>query len=185
MQDRTAHTVSEWLARDVFLPLRPSSILEIGCGSGRNLVYVGKYLPETEIMGIDINPKAVETANTELRGARASVRVGSVYELTEFADKSVDVVFSSGVLMHVPHDRVKGVVTEMHRIARRAVIHFELHGPAHHFDYHRYPRDYEQLYRELNLATIRVVYEVYPRPDFRGEGTSSFNLALLTSIKVT
>jgi hypothetical protein len=68
----------------------------------------------------------------------------------------------------------------MHARARLAVFHFELHGPAHSFDYHRYPRDYENLYRELNLGT-RVTYEVFPTSDYRSQGLGHFNHALLVS----
>jgi hypothetical protein len=80
--------------------------------------------------------------------------------------------------MHVPAPELEGVVREMHRIASHAVVHFELHGPSHTFDFHRYPRDYSAVYARLGLPVER--YIVFPRSDFRSS-TPSFQHALLVS----
>jgi SAM-dependent methyltransferase len=180
-QDHNAAHVSSWLAERI-LRERPVRILELGCGSGRNLHYLDRNHSGLELYGLDINRNAVAAGRRNLGDARnpAHLVVNSIYELNGLQDASFDVVFTSGVLMHVPHERVGGIVREMTRIARGAVVHFELHGPANDFDFHRYPRDYAALYRELGLAE-GAEYEVFPRSDFRSRGTESFRHALLVA----
>ena len=174
-QDPVAHRVSEWMADEVLAPLG-RSFFELGCGAGRNLGALHRRLPEARLVGIDISRSAITQGTKHLPGA--DLRVQSLYELESFADASVEVVYTSGVLMHVPHDKVAGVVREMHRVARGAVVHFELHGPSHGFDFHRYPRDYAALYRELGLP---CEYEVFPSDDYRSTGLASFSHVLVVS----
>jgi SAM-dependent methyltransferase len=176
-----AQKISAWFADDVLRPLDPQSVLEVGCGGGRNLVYAHRALPATRMMGIDINPRAVQMAIDQL-GPGADVRQGSLYQLGQFADDSVDAVFSMGVLMHIAHDRVPEVVAQMQRIARLAVIHLECHGPSYGFDYHKYPRNYEELYRRIG-GSIKAEYTVFPHADFRSRESAPFYMALLTGRK--
>jgi SAM-dependent methyltransferase len=176
-----AHQISGWFAEEILAPLGVSSVLEIGCGSGRNLVHIARTLPSARLVGLDVNPHAVRFAVDALAG-RAEVRQTSLYALGDFADGSIDVVFSMGVLMHVSHERVVGVVAEMLRIARTAVIHFECHGPSYGFDYHKYPRDYADLYRRVALAAT-TEYEVYQQDDFRSREAVPFHMALLVGRK--
>jgi hypothetical protein len=176
-QDETAQRVSEWLAREVLQPLGgDGAYLELGCGAGRNLRALSATAPAATLYGLDINEGAVREARRTV--PNATVEHGSLYELTGHSDGSADVVFTSGVLMHVPNAELDAVVQDMHRIAARAVVHFELHGPSHEFDFHRYPRDYAAVYARLGLAVER--YTVFPRGDFRSS-TPSFQHALLVS----
>ncbi|MBM3673083.1 MAG: methyltransferase domain-containing protein [Actinobacteria bacterium] len=177
-QDANAWAVSRWLA-GVLAPLG-NSFLEIGCGAGRNLRALADVAPSANIAGIDVNESALSLARREVPSATLSA--SSLYALDDWGGASVDVVFTSGVLVHVPHTEVAGVVREMHRIASNAVVHFELHGPDHPYDYHRYPRDYGALHELLDLDT-ETTYEVFPRDDFRSMGTGSFWLALLVAVK--
>jgi SAM-dependent methyltransferase len=176
-----AHRISAWFAEKVLPPLSASSVLEIGCGSGRNLVHIARALPSARIFGIDVNPHAVRIARDRLAG-QAVVRQASLYELGDFADGSIDVVFSMGVLMHISHERVVGVIAEMLRIARTAVIHFECHGPSYGFDHHKYPRNYADIYHRAALAA-KTDYEVYQQDDFRSRESVPFHMALLVGRK--
>lgn len=180
LQGEAAHRVSEWLAREVLLPLGAgASGLELGCGAGRNLRALAAVAPDAALHGLDVNEAAVEEARRNV--PRASIRTGSLYELGDVAADSVEVVFTSGVLMHVPGDDVEEVVRQMHRIAARAVVHFELHGPSHPFDFHRYPRDYAALYARLGLPVER--YTVFPRGDHRSTSPSFHHALLVSSLR--
>jgi SAM-dependent methyltransferase len=171
-QDDNAHRVSDWLSAEVLVPLG-RSFLELGCGAGRNLASLRARDQDLELSGVEVNEQAAALARTA-SGAR--VETGSLYDLSSIRSASIDVVFTSGVLMHVPHDRVGDVVGEMHRIASRAVVSFELHGPSHEFDFHRYPRDYDALYASLGIAQTR--YDIFPLDDFRSYGVAPFHHAL-------
>ncbi len=178
-QDTSAHQNSQWLARDVFQSLGAKSFLEIGCGSGRNLFWIHKLIPDAALYGVDINVEAV--AKTRELLTISNISTGSLYDLSRYKEGQIDVVYTSGVLMHVPHEAIEQAVREMNRIASVAVVHFELHGPSHQFDYHRYPRDYEKLYQKLRLG-YPTSYEVYPHNDFRSQNMS-LHMALLVSRK--
>jgi trans-aconitate methyltransferase len=168
--------VSAWLVDDVLAPLG-DSFLELGCGAGRNLAALRVTRPDASLAGVEVNEQAAALA-----GAHAQITMGSVYEIDLWTGRPVDVVFTSGVLMHVPHDRVEEVVAAAHSVAARAVVHFELHGASHDFDFHRYPRDYASLYDRLGFTVDR--YEVFANNDFRSAGVAPFFLhALLVSTR--
>ena len=180
-QNAAAHQTSRWLAKDVLLPLASGgSFLELGCGAGRNLKALHDADPEVSLQGVDINANAIASAGRHVPAA--NLKTGSLYELGEHPDDAFDVVYTSGVLMHVPHGEVEATVREMHRLARLAVVHLELHGPSHGFDFHRYPRDYAALYERIDMP-VDVSYESFPPPDFRSVGTESFCLSLLVAKK--
>jgi SAM-dependent methyltransferase len=161
-QDVGAQEFSQRFVREWLLPLG-GSFLELGCGAGRNLAELRRQAQDVELSGIDVNAGALEVARRSVAGGAFSV--GSLYDLGEVPDRSVDVVFTTGVLMHVPHERVDAVVQEMLRIARVAVVHSELHGQPREYDFHRYPRDYGAVYGALDLD---VRYVVEPQDDGTG-----------------
>lgn len=180
-QDSSAVQCSKWLA-NILIGHKIESVLELGCGSGRNLFFIKEANPQVTVLGIDINEFAVKRAREQIADSQ-NIKVQSIYELDDFADDSVDAAFTSGVLMHVPKDKIEYVIRQMHRISKKYVYHFELHGPEHNFDYHRYPRDYLSLYKKLNLNLSTLTYNVYPQGDFRSD-LSSYEHALLCSIKM-
>ena len=180
LQDENANKVSEWLARDIFKKLKGKTFLELGCGAGRNLLSLHKNIRDINTTGIDINSTAIKVAKKQLEKYHSTLLCKSIYELGSFQDKSFDVVFTCGVLMHIPHDKVIDIVKQMHRIAKIAVVHFELDGPSHSFDYHRYPRDYRELYNQIKFNR-KITYQVFPPTDFRSNMTLPFTHALLIS----
>lgn len=107
-----------------------STVLEIECNCGPNLYLMAKRFPDTEIRGIDINPRAVKEGN-ELFGqegiSNVRLSIGKADELGQFQDKSFDIVFTNSLLMYIGPDKIKQVIQEMVRITRRALILLERH----------------------------------------------------------
>lgn len=172
-QDPSANLFSKWFAGEVVGPFDPRRVLELGCGAGRNLRHIQETIPGVEVVGIEINEAAAERARV---ATGATVVNRSLYEPFDDLGK-FDVVFTTGVLMHVPHDVVEDVVRSMVESATRAVAHFELHGEPHTFDFHRYPRDYGDLYERLELP---ATYRVLDSQDPLNAGESVGQMALLT-----
>ena len=93
--DEDEWVMSYWGSRDhshrTFLvekisAYRPvSSILEIGCNCGPNLYLLAQRFPDAEIVGIDINPRAVQkllcNINLMKRAERVRTRVNSNEDL--------------------------------------------------------------------------------------------------------
>jgi SAM-dependent methyltransferase len=178
-QDEASNRISQWLAHDVLAPLGARSFLEVGCGGGRNLVWLHRERPDATLAGLEIHPGAVRAAREAL-GPAATIHEGSLYDLEKLVPDRYDVVLSVATLELVPHDRIDDVLRAMMARAGRALVLLEVHGPAHGFDYHRYPRDYAAIMRRL-APEARLEYTVYPRRDFRSRRASSFHYALLVA----
>ena len=90
------------------------TVLDLGCGTGENLVPLVKR--GAEVIGIDISPELVELARERLGsyGLPATLREGSAYD-TGLADESVDVVFSMALLHHLDLPSAR---KEIYRILR-------------------------------------------------------------------
>ena len=90
------------------------TVLDLGCGSGENLLPI--LHRGARVIGIDISPDLVAIAERRLNeaGLDASVAVGSAYE-TELPDASVDVIFCVALIHHLDIPRARA---EMRRILR-------------------------------------------------------------------
>lgn len=135
----------------------PSSILEIGCNCGPNLYLLAKKFPDAEIIGIDINPVAVQKGNEWFAQEGISnikLLESKADELEQFHDKSFDVVFTWAVLILVRLDKIKEVMKEMIRITRKRLIILEMYGKDKNKGlgfYHGiyWKRDYVALLRQF------------------------------------
>ncbi|MBA3942744.1 MAG: SAM-dependent methyltransferase [Sphingopyxis sp.] len=83
------------------------SVLEIGCGTGRNLIAVGKAWPEAQLFGIDISEAMLETARASMRKARvgATLAQGDACDFDPqalFGRARFDRVFISYALSMIP-----------------------------------------------------------------------------------
>lgn len=56
-------------------PPRDGAVLEVGCGTGRNLIAVGKAWPEARLYGVDISEAMLETARKAVAKAGMADRV--------------------------------------------------------------------------------------------------------------
>ncbi|BBB11845.1 class I SAM-dependent methyltransferase [Sphingopyxis sp. FD7] len=88
-------------------PPRGGSVLEIGCGTGRNLVAVGKAWPEAQLFGVDISDAMLATARTSLgrAGIDAKLARGDACDFDPqalFGRATFDRVFISYTLSMIP-----------------------------------------------------------------------------------
>lgn len=95
--------------------VRGLTVLDLGCGSGQNLVALSRR--GANAIGIDISPHLIQLAQQRLKkeGESASARVATAYE-TCLPDESVDVVFAIAVLHHLELPVVR---EEIRRILRK------------------------------------------------------------------
>jgi SAM-dependent methyltransferase len=104
----------------------PTSVLEVGCGAGHNLLAIKRALPKARCVGLELTRPSVELARA------ASAQYGlpiEVYEgdatqswPAEIGD-AIDVCFSVHALEQIPDAR--GVFDRMYSTARQAVVLFE------------------------------------------------------------
>ena len=89
----------------------PSTILDVGCGTGRLLRKAAALFPSARLFGIDPAEGMVAIARKELPSA--AICAGAAESLP-LADASVDVVFSS-ISFHHWSDQL-GALREIHRV---------------------------------------------------------------------
>lgn len=86
-----------------YCPRRPGRVLEIGCGTGANLVRLARQFPEARVTGVDLCPTMLDRARRkgELRDQRVEL-VEAVYD-RPLAPGSFDLVlFSYALTMFGP-----------------------------------------------------------------------------------
>lgn len=150
------------------------SVYEVGVNCGRNLEYILRFSPDTLVGGIDINREALDFAQEQIPGAQLTH--GSIYDLS--AEPKYDVVFTSGLLLHIPPDAVSDVIQSLLNKANKYVMHMEtqgqdrvLNGPQEFNPTEKVSRklrcvhNYSRLYHHLGYKTyIRTISE-YPESD--------------------
>jgi SAM-dependent methyltransferase len=95
--------------------VRGQNVLDLGCGTGENIVpLTGRGALVT---GIDISPELIALAEQRLKGARveAILKIGSAYD-TGLPAESVDVIFCIALIHHLD---IVAARDEMRRILAR------------------------------------------------------------------
>lgn len=107
---------------------KPNSVLEVGCNVGRNLLALSNFIPE--LHGIEPNAQACATLRQQPGLSSVTLHQG-IGQSLPYADASIDLVFTSGVLIHVAPEDLGNVVDEIVRVARHYVVCVEYfaHSP--------------------------------------------------------
>jgi pseudaminic acid biosynthesis-associated methylase len=104
----------------------PTRVLEVGCNVGWNLVYLDR-LGVPELYGVE--PQAIAVERARAREPRFNVLHGTAFELP-FRDGYFDLVFTSGVLIHIAPDSLGAALDEIYRASRRWIVAIEYDGPS-------------------------------------------------------
>lgn len=102
----------------------PKVIAEVGAGAGHNLLALGLLLRKARMIAVEPN----ESAREALLRAEL-VQPGDLHDGVATAlplkGGDADLVFTSGVLIHVPPEDLKAACEEIKRVSRRYVISIE------------------------------------------------------------
>jgi ubiquinone/menaquinone biosynthesis C-methylase UbiE len=140
--------------------LRPQSVLDVGCGTGRSLEWFARQMPSIALLGIDPSQELIKIAQAKLPTAKLSVGVG---ERLPFPDASVDIAVATGIMHHV--DGPSDVMREMLRVAAKAVVISDHNNFAFGGITKRYIRRWLAATKLLGLAT-------FVKQGFRRQGYS-------------
>jgi len=105
---------------------RDIKILEIGCNIGLQLRHL-QLAGFKNLYGIELQQDAVEKAKSSTRGI--NIICGSAFDVP-FADGWFDLVFTSGVLIHLHPKNLKQAISEIHRCSRTWIWGFEYFAPT-------------------------------------------------------
>lgn len=144
---------------------RSLSILEIGCNVGNQLAFLAEQ-GFNSLTGIEIQSYAIQRAQKRL--PQAFFIQGSALSLP-FSAQSFDLVFTSGVLIHIHPRHLTQVITEIHRVARTWIWGMEYFAPLPTEIIYRgqsnllWKAPFAQIYQQHfpNLSLIKEQYLSY------------------------
>lgn len=137
---------------------RDARILEVGCNIGTQLLVL-QQMGFHNLFGIEIQSYALERAKERIPGAvltQASVLA------VPYPDRYFDLVFTSGVLIHIAPADLPAAMDEIHRCAKQWIWGFEYYAPEMTEVAYRgheallwktdYARSYRERFCELELV---------------------------------
>jgi SAM-dependent methyltransferase len=166
---------AHWLAQRV-ASYRPESILEVGCGYGKQLRAI-REVHDVPMLGLDFSPTQLGLALSYLEGLdRIDLVLGSGMELP-FPDGSFDLVLTSAVILHNPPQDAEQIRGEVLRVARR----FAAHNEDRDTSYNRYGYNTAAWYRDRGI----LLAEAGPIPNEPIASASQFCVADLRGTSAT
>jgi hypothetical protein len=146
-----------------------TSLLELGSSCGNRLAVIAAERPDARLIGIDINRLAVKCGNKWLLEegiGNAALEWGRIEDLSAYADRSFDVVFSWASLIYVRPARILDALKGAVRVSAKAVVLVEMQSASK--DQNRrgvycqpgnWKRDYVSLLEEAGANPSRIECE--------------------------
>lgn len=125
------------------------NILEVGCGKGDNLLTLSP-LGHYKLVGLD----ALRYACLKARKYGLEVVVGDCLNMP-FCDSSFDLVFTCGVLMHIPPEDMPQAADELWRVSKKYILVIEYYSqneqaiPWRGYERLLWKRDYGKIFPNL------------------------------------
>jgi len=119
----------------------------------------------------------------ELGIEHARLIIGKADDLSQFADRSFDVVFTDAVLCLIGPDKIGKVISEMKRISQRALVFVELHSSGVRrdptglgvFTRDGWVRDYRKLlsrfFSDDSITFKKIPADVWPEGRWKDYGS--------------
>ena len=114
-----------WWAKMLKSANNVTSIRELGCNIGLNLVALKRLQPSLQLSGYEINDEAFRQAK---EFNVAEIKKGSILQKIE--DKKVDLTFTSGVLIHINPEHLNKVYDNLVNGSNRYVLVAEYYNPV-------------------------------------------------------
>jgi pseudaminic acid biosynthesis-associated methylase len=103
---------------------RSMPILEVGCNIGNQLLCLQK-MGFDNLYGIEPQDYAFELARKRLKGIQ--IIRGNIFDIP-FKDRFFDLVFTSGVLIHISPRNIKKALKEIYRCSRKYIWGYEYYS---------------------------------------------------------
>ncbi|MDZ4228978.1 MAG: class I SAM-dependent methyltransferase, partial [Patescibacteria group bacterium] len=140
-----------WLAK-MIKKFKPRSVLEAGCGFGRNLNWLIKQGIKPEIFtGVDISQQLL--AQSRLPKTVRLIRSNVLH--LPFASNCFDLVFTHGLLMHLNPRQLNQAVAELIRATKKYLIIIEeVRLRPQRLNYFTWAHDYDKIIAALPLKVV-------------------------------
>jgi spore coat polysaccharide biosynthesis protein SpsF len=140
------------------------SVIEFGSNIGLNLLALKRLLPKAKMSAVEINKKAFSMLS-QIEGVKAFNE--SILEFE--TEEKYDLVFTSGVLIHINPDELNKVYEKMYNASKKYVLVFEYYNPnpvAIPYRGHNdrlFKRDFAgdmmEKYPDLKLVDYKFIYK--------------------------
>ena len=146
-------------------------VLEVGCNKGHNLEAIDAINHEHDIdtiyvpTGIEPNEYAIKKSYVNAFENRTRVVHGDVYNMP-WIYGTFDVVFTAGVLIHIPTDKLNQAMENMFNVSRKFIMFIEYESEQEKgtnyeqdFDYQEgvWSRPYGRIFEELMGDKVKKV----------------------------
>ncbi len=102
-------------------------LLDVGCGGGHFTLAMAKKYPKAAVLGVDVNPLAIDFANRELTHPPNLSFQLLPFPKLDYPPKSFDVVIATLVCHHMEDAEIVEFLKQASRIAKKQVIINDLH----------------------------------------------------------
>jgi ubiquinone/menaquinone biosynthesis C-methylase UbiE len=140
----------------------------VGCNVGGNLQWIAQQVDPIHVTGVDVNAKALRLLDQRVPGVRGMYAPARDLPV---GDRSVDFVFTMGVLIHQPEETLDKVMSEMVRTSRKYVFcgeYFDtetVEVPYRGHERALFRRDYGNLFLDLFPHELTLVRRGYLSPE--------------------
>ncbi len=139
-----------WLSKRI-ATYQPMSILEIGCGYGKQLRALRERL-DCPLVGLDFSASQLDQAGTYLNGLEHIQLVLGSGNRLPFPDQTFDLVLTSAVILHNEPEVAERIRREVIRVSRRWASHNEDTDVT----YNRFGYDTAAWYRSMGIPLAEV-----------------------------
>ena len=135
---------------------QPASVLEVGANAGWNLRAIRGLAQGVKLSGIDVNLQAVQ----EAQDCGLNVAVCPAADVGRLWPDSADLVFTAGVLIHIPPEQLPEVMASIIQASRRWVLAVEYSAEVEEPVEYRghadrlWRRPFGRLYEGLGLRLV-------------------------------
>ena len=144
------------IMNETVIEQKPKSVLDFGCGTGKNLRYLMNEIPKLTAVGIDMS--FLNIIHARAKNNIPMVIVGDEYHLCRLS--TFDVVTTTSVLCHIQD--ITNIIEELKRIANKSIVICETVDIMGEFYYaHNYEDfGFEFTGKEL-ISGNEALYRVY------------------------
>lgn len=134
-----------------------NKILEIGCGNGRLTKSLLKLPNVKKIIAIDISKDLIESAMDTIKDNRV---VFQTIDLNEFkTDEKFDLVFGSEILMHIPENQIKNIISKLLNLCKKKLYFIEYYDVKqinNNISDYCFMHDYKNLFESYENISVKI-----------------------------